>query len=115
MKTRYVLKWIAFAFAAVVAVSGAKAADWKPTSDVEFVIPYGLGGGQILEADAALGVPEAATAGEGGALSAGGDDAGAPVTAQRQYSTTNTHEAGVDEPDLVKTDGQRIVTVTGSS
>ena len=38
----------AFAFAAVVAVSGAKAADWKPTSDVEFVIPYGLGGGADL-------------------------------------------------------------------
>lgn len=28
------------------------------------------------------------------------------------YSGTNTHEAGVDEPDLVKTDGKRIVTVT---
>jgi hypothetical protein len=29
------------------------------------------------------------------------------------YSGTNTAEAGVDEPDLVKTDGRRIVTVTG--
>lgn len=28
------------------------------------------------------------------------------------YSTTNTHEAGVDEPDLVKTDGDRVITVT---
>jgi hypothetical protein len=28
------------------------------------------------------------------------------------YSGTNTHEAGVDEPDLVKTDGRRIVTVS---
>ncbi|ETK33198.1 beta-propeller domain-containing protein [Microbispora sp. ATCC PTA-5024] len=28
------------------------------------------------------------------------------------YSTTNVQEAGVDEPDLVKTDGHRIVTVT---
>ncbi|MET8089825.1 beta-propeller domain-containing protein [Micromonospora sp. NPDC005220] len=27
------------------------------------------------------------------------------------YSGTNTHEAGADEPDLVKTDGRRIVTV----
>ncbi|MFD0557963.1 beta propeller domain-containing protein [Stackebrandtia endophytica] len=27
------------------------------------------------------------------------------------YSTTNVQEAGVDEPDLVKTDGKRIVTV----
>jgi len=29
------------------------------------------------------------------------------------YSGTNTAEAGVDEPDLVKTDGRRIVTVAG--
>ncbi|MGI5212677.1 beta-propeller domain-containing protein [Plantactinospora sp. CA-290183] len=29
-----------------------------------------------------------------------------------EYSGTNTHEAGVDEPDLVKTDGRRIVTVS---
>ncbi|GIF71102.1 beta-propeller domain-containing protein [Asanoa siamensis] len=29
------------------------------------------------------------------------------------FSGTNTHEAGVDEPDLVKTDGRRIVTVSG--
>ncbi|MEO3862210.1 beta-propeller domain-containing protein [Acrocarpospora sp. B8E8] len=28
------------------------------------------------------------------------------------YSTTNVHEAGVDEPDLVKTDGARVVVVT---
>jgi uncharacterized secreted protein with C-terminal beta-propeller domain len=28
-----------------------------------------------------------------------------------EHSTTNTHEAGVDEPDVVKTDGNRIVTV----
>jgi uncharacterized secreted protein with C-terminal beta-propeller domain len=29
------------------------------------------------------------------------------------YSGTNTHEAGVDEPDIVKTDGKRIFTVQG--
>jgi uncharacterized secreted protein with C-terminal beta-propeller domain len=33
--------------------------------------------------------------------------AGAP-----DYSGTNVHELGVDEPDIVKTDGSRIVTVT---
>ena len=38
----------ALAFATALTVSGAKAADWKPTSDVEFVIPYGLGGGADL-------------------------------------------------------------------
>ncbi|MCW3841072.1 beta-propeller domain-containing protein [Micromonospora yasonensis] len=35
-----------------------------------------------------------------------------PGAADSGYSGTNTHEAGVDEPDLVKTDGKRIVTVS---
>ena len=48
MKTVHFLKCIAFALAAALPLSGAKAADWKPTSDVEFVIPYGLGGGADL-------------------------------------------------------------------
>ncbi|GII53114.1 hypothetical protein Pth03_15030 [Planotetraspora thailandica] len=30
----------------------------------------------------------------------------------QSYSTTNVQEAGVDEPDLVKTDGRRLVTVS---
>jgi hypothetical protein len=30
------------------------------------------------------------------------------------YSTTNTATAGVDEPDIVKTDGRRLVTITGN-
>ncbi|WP_432869787.1 beta-propeller domain-containing protein [Microbispora rosea] len=33
------------------------------------------------------------------------------VPDQQSHSTTNTHEAGVDEPDLVKTDGDRVITV----
>ncbi len=37
--------------------------------------------------------------------------AAAPAAAP-DHSTTNVHEAGVDEPDIVKTDGNRIVTVT---
>jgi hypothetical protein len=39
--------------------------------------------------------------GEAGADTGGGDD----------FSGTNIQEAGVDEPDVVKTDGERIVTV----
>ena len=39
--------------------------------------------------------------------------AAVPEDAGPGYSTTNNHEAGADEPDLVKTDGRRIVTVTG--
>jgi hypothetical protein len=29
------------------------------------------------------------------------------------HTATNTHEVGVDEPDIVKTDGRRVVTVSG--
>ena len=48
MKTGRILQCIAFALVAALPLSGARAADWKPTSDVEFVIPYGLGGGADL-------------------------------------------------------------------
>src|SRR5690606_1177229 len=42
-----------------------------------------------------------------------GKGSGASVgVAPPNYSGTNTHEAGVDEPDLVKTDGRRIVTLS---
>ncbi|WP_405088608.1 beta-propeller domain-containing protein [Microbispora sp. NBC_01389] len=41
------------------------------------------------------------------------DAGGAKQAAPQPFSTTNTHEAGVDEPDLVKTDGDRVITVTG--
>src|SRR5215471_18202208 len=43
-------------------------------------------------------------------------EAGAPraVTSAPDYSGTNVHEPGVDEPDIVKTDGSRIVTVTNN-
>ncbi|HIW63561.1 MAG TPA: beta-propeller domain-containing protein [Candidatus Stackebrandtia excrementipullorum] len=33
-----------------------------------------------------------------------------PAIGGDEYSGTNTHETGVDEPDIVKTDGRRVVT-----
>jgi hypothetical protein len=71
--------------------------------------PYGLPGlassvnGAVYRA-AAAGAPQAA-AGAGAAVAA---PAAVPA-----YSGTNDYVAGVDEPDLVKTDGRRIVTVAG--
>ncbi|MFF5217799.1 beta-propeller domain-containing protein [Micromonospora sp. NPDC000442] len=68
--------------------------------------PYGLAGDEVLTA--ALGGAESmARTFAGAPADAAGRDAGA------NYSTTNNHEADADEPDLVKTDGRRIVTVTG--
>ncbi|MFD4670646.1 beta-propeller domain-containing protein [Lentzea sp. NPDC058450] len=34
-----------------------------------------------------------------------------PPTQQQEHSTTNVHEQGVDEPDIVKTDGKRVVSI----
>jgi uncharacterized secreted protein with C-terminal beta-propeller domain len=39
--------------------------------------------------------------------------AAAPAASTPEHSVTNVQEAGVDEPDLVKTDGNRIVSVSG--
>ena len=42
------------------------------------------------------------------------DSAGAPAATTKSapaYSKTNVQEAGIDEPDIVKTDGKRIIAV----
>jgi uncharacterized secreted protein with C-terminal beta-propeller domain len=65
-------------------------------------------GGEVwtaVDGIAGRGVPEAAAAGD----AAGG--AAAQSAEPAAHSTTNVQEAGVDEPDLVKTDGSRIVAV----
>jgi len=69
--------------------------------------PYGFGGVYMVEDGAAAAGPAPLRA------DSKGNEAAAPAGAPEPYSTTNTHEAGVDEPDLVKTDGKRIVTVAG--
>lgn len=87
---------------------------------VDMVGPYGLGGNyRYFGDDVAVDAVE-----EMAADDAGGDGASAPVAGE-DFSATNVQEAGVDEPDVVKTDGRRIVAladgqlhvidVTGSS
>src|SRR5215467_4736316 len=56
------------------------------------------------------GAPVSASQGVAGA----GQAPSAGISAPSSYSGTNTATAGVDEPDLVKTDGRRIVTVIGA-
>ncbi len=80
--------------------------------------PYGFAG-SAWAADLAMGaggeremvgaVPPA----QPNAVSDAAKEVGAQPGAGQGYSGTNTHEAGVDEPDLVKTDGRRIVTLSG--
>lgn len=58
-------------------------------------------------------VTDAQTSGEAIAEQAAPAPAAADTSAAPDaFSATNVQEAGVDEPDLVKTDGRRIVTVT---
>jgi len=67
----------------------------------ENATPWGVGGPAVYGrafSEAADAMP-AATAAKG-------------AVSDQSYSTTNVHEAGVDEPDLVKTDGQRVITVS---
>jgi uncharacterized secreted protein with C-terminal beta-propeller domain len=66
--------------------------------------PYGFGNGMMRAHDMAGGARNAMP--EAQAQAAAPADAGAPA-----FSGTNNHEQGADEPDLVKTDGKRIVTV----
>jgi hypothetical protein len=65
----------------------------------------GVGAAEDGESAAGAGAPVPDSAPREGSKSA-------PEQSQEpDHSTTNTHEAGVDEPDLVKTDGKRVVSV----
>jgi hypothetical protein len=82
----------------------------------ERVGPYGLDGGSgpwiegdvVFEGDMAE-APADSTAGSPTAGSAMGDQNGGGGA---DFTGTNVQEAGVDEPDIVKTDGERILTVS---
>jgi hypothetical protein len=72
--------------------------------------PFGLPG----VAGSAEGTAYPAGRAAGAPTAAGADaPASAAPAAAPAYSGTNDYQAGVDEPDLVKTDGRRIVTVAG--
>ena len=86
----------------------AELRDWYARTALPLVTAYGLGGGVgrdlIAVDDGALtaGVPQAARAAR----------AAAPSGAEGSGATgTNLQERGVDEPDVAKTDGRRVVTV----
>lgn len=75
--------------------------DWYVSRTIDQVGPYGWGGQRWTTRRGF--VPDTATAGR---LSADGS----PATAAADGGTgTNTQEAGVDEPDVAKTDGRLVV------
>ena len=73
----------------------------------EYLIERARHGGGIVEDGA---VPANATR---QSSRSGADSSGAATEAGSEpaYSTTNVQEAGVDEPDIIKTDGNRIIAV----
>jgi hypothetical protein len=77
----------------------------EATTDLELGLGFSYGGGFRGEPGIALGEDAQA-----GAPTAGGDENGAGSSGPG-FSTTNVQEAGVDEPDLVKTDGRYLYTV----
>ena len=99
--------------------------DFARAKALEVVTPYGLpgsGGGRMLAMDGRGAMPpqasgaegptaERSTAGAAPAPQSQAAPAAASDTAGGSFSKTNVQEAGVDEPDQVKTDGRRMFAV----
>ncbi|WP_132124098.1 beta-propeller domain-containing protein [Actinocrispum wychmicini] len=92
------------------ALSGLRQAAWP------YIGPYGFGGPTAVAMEGGGAIADAPMA-EDGAARAGAPAPQAPKSASSaeqpgatdQHSSTNNHEVGIDEPDLVKTDGKRLV------
>ncbi len=85
------------------------------TEALDRVGPWGLGTGTDMY-PMPTGAERDVAAEDSGAFAApgaadGGDDSGG--AALQPHSTTNVQEAGVDEPDVAKTDGRVLVTAAG--
>lgn len=86
--------------------------DWTIEHALDRVGPYGLDGYGAYPVFADFGGIAEATDSAGGRLSPSVSQG--PGDAKDGVIGTNLQEAGVDEPDLVKTDGKRIVAVSGN-
>jgi uncharacterized secreted protein with C-terminal beta-propeller domain len=88
--------------------SCASALDELRGAALPLVGPYGLAGGgygyAVEDAGAAPAAPQRNA-------ESSPTDVGAKQQPAPDHSTTNTHETGVDEPDIVKTDGKRLVSI----
>ncbi len=87
--------------------------DWTIEHALELVGPYGLDGYGAYPVFAEFSDVAGALDSAGGRVSE--VQSASPNAAKSGVIGTNLQEAGVDEPDLVKTDGRRIVAVSGST
>ena len=88
----------------------------KPFSDCDAVLGYFTehAPDYLIERAQRGGASSGGAASQAGAEPSRAEDStGAAPRATPPYSTTNIQEAGVDEPDIVKTDGTRIVALAG--
>ncbi|MFS8098448.1 beta-propeller domain-containing protein [Lentzea alba] len=72
-----------------------------------YVSAYGLGGNARIFAAEGMATDSNAA----GNAQKSMPQAATPPAQQQEHSTTNVHEQGVDEPDIVKTDGKRVVSI----
>jgi Beta propeller domain len=89
--------------------SCAALTQYARTNAAAMVGPYGLGGGVFTLEDGAQ-----AKTGTAAVPSVTASEADATATrggAGVDFSTTNVQEAGVDEPDIVKSDGKRVFAI----
>ena len=90
--------------------SCAELLEWYRDEGVKLVGPYGWGSSIYAAQDMATGVRDAGPADFNG-LNVAPRAAGTLTGATSSATGTNVQEAGVDEPDVVKTDGSTLVRV----
>jgi hypothetical protein len=91
--------------ASAIPASGGISGSHQAAAGVPPAAPSASGAAAGSYAPAAAGAGQSSASPGSGRLGSG--------AAAAWYSATNTATAGVDEPDLVKTDGRRIVTISG--
>src|SRR4051812_36817232 len=87
---------------------------WYVERGLDLVGPYGWGGYPVAVYDSVEGAVPAPQAAGAGSDMARSPLAPAPVRSTNGETGTNVQEAGVDEPDVVKTDGRTLYRVQGS-
>ena len=76
--------------------------------------PYGFGGGGPVMFDT-MGAGSSGRVGAPMAAETKTDSTSNAAASDQSFSTTNVQEVGIDEPDLVKTDGSRILVVANGA
>ncbi|MCY3635595.1 MAG: beta-propeller domain-containing protein [bacterium] len=85
--------------------------DYLRTETVARVGPYGLDDGPRFGIPEPFMAEEAEMMADDSAASAVAAPEAAPASSDGDFSSTNVQVAGVDEPDIIKTDGNRILAV----